>query len=131
MKCLEWNENFSVGVDSVDYEHQNLIAMINMIYAELEDRRDMDQIRQTMAEVHLEISAHFALEERIMKDAGYDEYQAHKSNHEDLLDQIRILMDAIENEPDTALDKLSEELADWFGDHFQTFDARLHREFGH
>ena len=131
MKYLEWNENFSVGVDSVDYEHQNLIAMINMIYAELEDRRDMDQIRQTMAEVHLEISAHFALEERIMKDAGYDEYQAHKSNHEDLLDQIRILMDAIENEPDTALDKLSEELADWFGDHFQTFDARLHREFGH
>ena len=130
MKYLEWNENFSVGVDSVDYEHQNLIAMINMIYAELEDRRDMDQIRQTMAEVHLEISAHFALEERIMKDAGYDEYQAHKSNHEDLLDQIRILMDAIENEPDTALDKLSEELADWFGNHFRTFDARLHREFG-
>lgn len=131
MKYLEWNENFSVGVDSVDYEHQNLIAMINMIYAELEDRRDMDQIRQTMAEVHLEISAHFALEERIMKDAGYDEYPAHKSNHEDLLDQIRLLMDAIENEPDTALEKLSEELADWFGNHFRTYDARLHREFGH
>ena len=71
MKYLQWNDDFSVGVDSVDYEHQNLIDMINMIYAELEDRRDIAEIAQTVADVHTEISAHFALEERIMREAGY------------------------------------------------------------
>ena len=130
MKYLQWSDDFSVGVDSVDYEHQNLMDMINMIYAELEDRRDISEITQTISDVHAEISAHFALEERIMRDAGYEEFEAHKNDHEDLLDQIRTMMDAIENDPEPALDMLSEQLADWFSKHFATFDARLHSKLG-
>jgi hemerythrin len=130
MKYLQWSDNFSVGVDSVDYEHQNLMDMINMIYAELEDRRDISEITQTISDVHAEISAHFALEERIMREAGYEEFEAHKNDHEDLLDQIRTMMDAIENDPEPALDMLSEQLADWFSKHFATFDAQLHSKLG-
>ena len=130
MKYLQWRKEFSIGVDSVDFEHQELMEMINMIYAELENRRDITEIRQTMAEVHAEVSAHFALEERIMRYARYEEYDAHKNYHEDLLDQIRTMMDAIENDPEHALDMLSDKLADWFHGHFVNFDARLHRKLG-
>ena len=130
MKYLQWDEKYSVGVDSVDYEHQNLMDMINMIYAELEDRRDIAEITQTVSDVHAEISAHFALEERIMRQAGYEGFAAHKNDHEDLLDQIRSMMDAIEDDPEPALDMLSEQLADWFSNHFATFDARLHSKLG-
>jgi len=130
MKYLQWSEKFSVGVDSVDYEHQNLMDMINMIYAELEDRRDVAEITNTISDVHAEISAHFALEERIMRQSGYEEFEAHKNDHEDLLDQIRAMMDAIENDPEPALDTLSDQLADWFSHHFATFDARLHSKLG-
>ncbi len=131
MKYLKWSEQYSVGVDSVDYEHQNLMDMINMIYAELEDKRDIAEIEKTVSDVHAEISAHFALEERLMRNAGYEEYEAHKNDHEELLDQIRNMMDAIENDPEPALDMLSEQLSDWFGGHFVTFDARLHSKLGH
>jgi hemerythrin len=130
MNYLQWCEAFSIGVDSVDFEHQELMDMINMIYAELENRRDVEEIKQTMGEVHAEISAHFALEERIMRHARYKEYDAHKNDHENLLDQIRTMMDAIENDPENALDVLTEALADWFRGHFVTFDARLHRGLG-
>ena len=131
MKYLQWNDDYSVGIDAVDFEHQTLIEMINMIYAELEDRRDIDEIRQTVADVHMEISAHFALEERIMREGKYDEYEEHKNDHEDLLDQIRTMMDAIEDDPQSAMDLLSEQLADWFSAHFATFDSRMHGHFGH
>jgi hemerythrin len=130
MKYLQWTEKFSVGVDSVDYEHQNLMEMINMIYAELDDRRDIAKIKHTVSEVHTEISAHFALEERIMRVADYDDFEAHKNDHEELLDQIRTTMDAIEDDPEPALDMLSDQLADWFSRHFATFDARLHNQLG-
>jgi len=131
MKYLQWSDEYSVGVDSVDFEHQNLIEMINMIYSELEDRRDVAEVERTVGDVHAEITAHFALEERIMRDAGYEEYEAHKDDHEELLDQIRNMMDAIRNEPEAGMDLLTDELADWFSGHFGTFDARLHRKFGH
>jgi hemerythrin len=130
MKYLRWSEDFSIGVDSVDYEHQTLMEMINTIYAELENRRDIAEVKQTLGEVHARISAHFALEERIMCQASYEEFAAHKDDHEDLLDQIRTLMDAIEYDPEPALDMLSEQLADWFSRHFATFDARLHSRLG-
>ena len=131
MKYLQWSDQYSVGVTSVDYEHQHLIEMINMIYAELENRRDIEEIRSTVSDVHAEISAHFALEERIMQQAGYAEYEAHKNDHEELLDQIRDMMDAIDRDPESAIDQLSEDLSDWFGKHFATFDARLHKLHGH
>jgi len=131
MKYLKWRDQYSVGVDSVDYEHQNLMDMINAIYAELEDQRDIAEIEKTISDVHAEISAHFALEERLMRNAGYEEYAAHKDDHEELLDQIRGMMDAIENDPEPALDVLSEKLSDWFSGHFATFDARLHSKLGH
>lgn len=131
MKYLKWDEHYSVGVDSVDYEHQNLMDMINMIYAELADQRDFAEIEKTVSDVHAEISAHFALEERLMKNADYDEYEAHKNDHEELLDQIRNMMDAIASDPEPALDILSEQLSEWFSGHFSTFDARLHGRLGH
>ena len=130
MNYLQWREEFSIGVDSVDFEHQELMDMINMIYAELDNRRDVEEIKRTMGEVHAEISAHFALEERIMRYARYAEFEEHKNDHENLLDQIRTMMEAIENDPENALDVLSETLADWFRSHFVTFDARLHRGLG-
>ena len=130
MKYLQWRKEFSIGNDAVDFEHQELMDIINIIYAELDNRRDVTQIRRTMGEVHAEISAHFALEERIMRHARYEEFDEHKDDHENLLDQVRTMMDAIENDPEHALDMLSEQLADWFQSHLVTFDARLHSRLG-
>lgn len=131
MNYLKWSPEFSVGVDAVDFEHQNLIEDINLVLAELQDRRDITLVVATIAEIHSEVAAHFALEERIMRTADYEEYEAHKNDHEDLLDQLRSLMDMTEQDPDWALESLSDELSTWFGNHFRTFDARLHGKLGH
>jgi hemerythrin len=131
MNYLKWSPDFSVGIDAVDFEHQNLIEDINLVLAELQDRRDIDLVVASIAEIHSEVAAHFALEERIMRAADYEEYDAHKNDHEDLLDQLRGLMDMTERDPDWALKSLSDELSKWFSNHFQSFDARLHGKLGH
>jgi hemerythrin len=65
-----------------------------------------------------------------MREAGYVEYAAHKDQHEDLLDQIRDLVDDFAADPESGRATLQRRLADWFGGHFATFDARLHEAFG-
>ena len=42
------------------------------------------------------ISAHFALEERFMRERGYDQLVQHKNDHERLLDEIRDIMEDFE-----------------------------------
>ena len=126
MSLITWKPEFAVGVDSVDFEHRQMIDLINEIYDEMKTRKDADSIEQFMGDVHFAISAHFALEERLMRESDYVEYEAHKEDHEELLDQIRELMDQFVSDPDKGFDLLQENLSDWFEHHFATFDARLH-----
>lgn len=130
MTLLEWKSEFSVGIASMDFEHRKMITMINEIYDELSQRKDADSIEQFLGDIHAAINAHFALEERMMKDAGYVEYEAHKDDHEELLDQIRDMMDRFREDPENGFELLRENLADWFEKHFASFDARLHGQLG-
>jgi len=126
MNLLNWKPEYSVGVASVDHEHQQMIELINAVYAEMHERRDSHSIEQFLGDVHAAISAHFALEENAMRKSGYAEYADHKLDHEELLEQIRDLMDHVQNDTDSGIPLLQERLSDWFGKHFSTFDARLH-----
>ncbi len=126
MSLIEWKSEFSVGIASMDFEHQKMIKMINEIHDELTQHEDAESIEQFLGDIHAAINAHFALEERMMRDAGYREYEAHKNDHEELLDQIRDMMDAFQADPEKGFALLRENLSDWFEAHFASFDARLH-----
>lgn len=130
MNLLQWKPEYSVGIESMDDEHREMIELINLVYEQLGSRPDRDQIDSFLGDIFNAISMHFALEERIMQNANYYEYPAHKADHEKLLDEIRDLMDCFADDPKAGARRLRDELSAWFADHFATFDARLHRKLG-
>ena len=103
-----------------------MIAMINEAHGHLEGREDRASIEAMLGEIHAGIAAHFALEERLMRAAGYSEYAAHKEDHEQLLENILDLMDIFAEDAEEGRARLSAGLSSWFGQHFASFDARLH-----
>jgi hemerythrin len=126
MQLLQWKPSFTLGIASVDTEHRDMINTINRVYATLEDEHSELEVNRVLGEIHAQISAHFALEERLMRAASYAEYAQHKDSHEQLLDQIRDLMDSFSADPVAGRTQLQESLSNWFGVHFASFDARLH-----
>ncbi len=130
MSLLQWKQEYSVGIESMDDEHREMIDLINSVYAKLDAKSDALQIETCLGDIFNTISMHFALEERIMRFHNYAEFGAHKEDHEDLLDQIRDLMDDFVNDPDAGAVALEMRLSDWFEVHFATFDARLHGRLG-
>lgn len=128
MSLIEWKDEFEIGIPSVDYEHRGMILMINKLHGKLAENADKDTIADFLGEIHALISAHFALEEKEMLEMAYDEFEDHKENHEDLLDQIRDMMDELEQDQSSEVTKdLGQRLNHWFTDHFRTRDARLHK----
>lgn len=126
MTLLDWKTQYSVGDPSVDHEHRELIASINQLYLGVDECADARDIESQLGEICAVIAAHFALEERLMRKAKYPEYQAHKADHENLLDQIHELMDQFASDPQKGRELLRQRLENWFLVHFSGFDARLH-----
>ncbi|MDH5345033.1 MAG: bacteriohemerythrin [Gammaproteobacteria bacterium] len=126
MSLIEWRDDFSVGVTSVDLEHRELIDLINDLHAVMGEGGDYDRIVAALGEIYAQISAHFALEEKFMRDTRYAGYPAHKGDHEKLLDDLRDIMDGVEDDGSYDEARLSRDLEAWFTEHFRTHDAKLH-----
>ncbi len=125
MALLEWKDDFKTGFGSIDYEHENMISAINDLYEKAEGNSDSQEMARTIGGIHALIEAHFALEEKIMRDQRYPAYREHKDDHDRLLDEILDIMDALASGTGTA-ETLGSSLHGWFGTHFATLDRDLH-----
>jgi len=133
MALLEWKDDYRTGVDSIDYEHERLILAINGMFGQAPKGDALKaHLLDTLGDIHALVEAHFALEEKIMRDNRYSDYVPHKKDHDRLLDVIRDIMDDVEAERQTDVGgDLQERMSSWFEIHFATLDRELHNKLGH
>jgi hemerythrin-like metal-binding protein len=130
MAPLEWKDSYSVGVPAVDHEHRELIALVNRLHEALGSGRPAADIEVVFGDLFRAISSHFALEERFMREHGYDQLRQHKTDHERLLDELRDIMDDFREGGEDPLGRMAAGVDAWFSNHFRTHDARLHARLG-
>jgi hemerythrin len=130
MKLLNWKDEYSVGIAEVDYEHGQLIDLINRLHQELVGADAKVTVPGFFGDLLEGISAHFALEEKFMRNQHYERLGAHKQDHERLLDDLRDIMDAFEASEEIDSVELALRLDTWFTRHFKTHDAMLHHALG-
>ena len=130
MQLLQWKDEYSVGIEAVDHEHKELIDLINRLHAELNAGDAKRTVPAFFGDLLKAISAHFALEEKFMRDHAYGRLASHKEDHERLLDELRDIMDAFEDTKEIEAAELRGRLETWFSRHFRTHDAELHRSLG-
>lgn len=131
MSLVTWRDEFSVGVVEVDYEHQELIALINELHRSVQEGITRDQVVAGLGEIYAQIAAHFALEEKVMQESHYRAFREHKLDHEALLDDLRDIMDEVEDDGEFDEAQLATDLDRWFSEHFRTHDAKLHGSMPH
>jgi len=127
MNLVEWRDDFKIGIEEVDFEHQELVELINESYRAAKDENSTMDVMGFLGEIFSQISAHFALEEKVMRDLRYDQYEDHKDDHERLLDSIRDIMDDYMDDFAIDEEQFGKRLNKWFTQHFSTKDARMHK----
>lgn len=130
MSLIEWKDDYCTGIASVDYEHRELIELINALHESMQSEPTREKVTEALGEIFAQISAHFALEEKIMQDRHYRAFEEHKLDHETLLDDLLDIMDMIDDDGQLSTNELSLDLDRWFSDHFRTHDAKLHKILG-
>lgn len=88
MACIEWNDDYNVGIEKFDQQHQRIVALINQIH----DASESGQQRQALMTVFNSLAGytktHFAEEERLMQKHGYAFLEKHKAEHQRLNQEL-------------------------------------------
>lgn len=123
---LRWQEEHRIGIEALDFEHQELFRRINALLDDFARRQDRAEIEACLGEIHARMAAHFALEEKFMRDKQYAGYARHKAEHDRFLDDFVTAMAEFEN--DSALlrsETLERNLTGWILEHVDTADKAM------
>ena len=88
MSLIAWNDRLSVGIASIDKEHQKLVALLNEFYDAVQTGKGKESLARVLAALIDYTKKHFANEEQIFAKTGYPEAAAHKKAHDDLTRQV-------------------------------------------
>jgi hemerythrin len=93
MAKIKWNENMSVGVKVIDYQHKTLIEAINGFYEVVGNISNKELIGNMLKKMKDYSAFHFNYEEQLLKKHGYPQLPYHKIEHKNFIDKVEDLND--------------------------------------
>ena len=118
-KYVTWKDYYSVGEDSLDAQHKQIISMINDLYVAMETGKENAERERLLDQMVKYTMSHFQREEQIMQACGYPDLENHKEEHDKMRRRTLALRTNLKLV--TAHDLLSF-LKEWFIKHIQAED---------
>ncbi len=95
LKPIEWSDEFSIGIESIDEQHKKLIDMIKTLYDAIADGRASDVMDEIFSSMFDYTDQHFSYEEELFEKYSYPDAEDHKKEHAELKRQLIKLKDDI------------------------------------
>lgn len=86
-ELFHWSDEYSIGIDTIDEQHHELVDLINRVHTAIHERRGSTVLHEALDALLEYTRSHFELEERLMQDCGYPELEQHQQHHADLIEQ--------------------------------------------
>jgi hemerythrin-like metal-binding protein len=125
MKDLVWSDTLSVEVREVDDDHRRLVDLFNLLNHAVNEGSDARYIGILMEELVNCTAWHFSHEERLMLKHGFEGFEEHKEEHEELLAGARELQQRLQQEGRSISDDDVEFLEHWLTAHILTTDMKM------
>jgi hemerythrin len=123
---FEWDDSFLIGIEELDHEHKLLIDDINRLHEELARRNEKTEIEKCLGEICARMQAHFALEEHVMKEHGYEFFDEHKREHDELLESCTgYMLQYINDNSASPKTPIEDSLKHWVLDHIVSSDKKM------
>lgn len=122
MALMTWSSKYSVGVETLDNQHKNLMKVLNELHAASmrgEARKVAGPLLSQMASI---ASEHFSTEERLMESIKFPGLAGHRAKHQELAGKIAEFVSRHEKGDPTVYTPLLYFVRDWQTKHMETED---------
>ena len=124
----EFTDDLITGNETIDGQHQELIAKINDLLRSCEKGTEKTAAIRTLDYLADYTDFHFKEEEGLQEKVGYPGIDAHKKQHEDFKKTVQELNDMLTEEegPSPAfVAAVEKNVVDWLYKHIQGFDRSV------
>jgi len=121
---FQWKEEYSVGVRALDLDHQKLLNLLNQFNTAYDYAMSEEYERQALKDLTDYTQYHFTREEKLMADNNYPDLEAHKIQHQVMIDEIKRLEARYNEEGHEAFEEVSQFLSDWLINHINGTDKQ-------
>ncbi|MNO97261.1 Bacteriohemerythrin [compost metagenome] len=121
MSYLVWQEDLNTGIQVIDNQHKRIVEMINHLHhaQATHDRQELGEVIEELVDYTL---SHFAFEETLMEDSGYQFTRAHKKVHELFIKRVAQYRERFNAGEDIA-EELKGLLGRWLFNHIRNDDS--------
>ncbi len=124
MKKIVWKDEFSVGVETLDRQHKQIIEVINSLIDKPRIFFRSQNVSSALMDLTNYVSEHFLLEERLLQENGYPTLLEHSKKHtlysKRIADFCKESLDGKSEVPD----ELMAFLTDWWTNHILHEDMK-------
>ncbi len=125
MKDLVLDHILTLGIEEIDDDHRKLVNLFNVLNHSIMEGAATDYVEAVLEELINCTVWHFSHEDRLMLKYGYDGFEEHKTEHQDLINSAREIQQKFRQ-----LGKLDEKedlefLEHWLTEHILVADQRL------
>lgn len=92
---LEWNEDMSVGIPEIDYDHKRFLFLIDELNHAITDRMSQEEVRVRLQVILDDAATHFAHEERLFREWHYPDAEEHARKHAAALLALQAIHDRL------------------------------------
>ncbi len=122
MPLMDWSDDFSVGIESIDNQHKKLVNMLNALYDSMQSGEGNEMLGKVLGGLAAYTVNHFKYEEDLFAQHGYPGTAEHKKQHDDLLAQVTDLKNKFDAGSATLSMEVMKFLKDWLITHIQGSD---------
>lgn len=131
IKKIEWDPSISMGVDTLDLQHRELIEHINDLRAAISQGQARSETGRMFSFLEEYVKVHFTMEETLMKRKKYREYVAHRQEH---LNFLTMFLEMKQTYEELAAEgailsflavDLDRKLAEWLVEHITKVDKQF------
>lgn len=120
MTRLLWSPDLDTGIAEIDRQHRRIVEYINSLY-EQRSNPDRSALARVIADTVEYTQSHFAFEEHLLEQAGYEFTDLHKKVHQLFIRRISTIKARFDGGENVA-EELHQVLSRWLFSHIRTED---------
>ena len=121
---FKWLPDYSVNIQAIDAQHKELVNILNRLFIAVSRREGDSAIAGILDALMCYTQTHFALEERLMLQAKYQDIEAHMEEHRKLIEKLDSLTKKYLLEEKPIYFELLSFLRAWLKEHIQGCDTK-------